>query len=224
MSALMNLAQKFDTIARRAGEWASWMIIPLILIIVFDVISRKVQFIKNWAADITIEYGFSPSFIMQDLEWHIHGIILLFTFGFGYLYNSHVRVDIFRENVSRRGQVKIETAGLLLGAIPFLLVMIYYSWIMTSASYAQGEGSESQVGIGMRFIIKSALIFGFALCLSACLATLLRCISYLRAKDDTEREQVEAELQFLTGEDALANLILEQNKEVEASDGDNKNG
>lgn len=222
MSSMMNLAQKLDAFARRAGELASWLIVPLILIIVFDVISRKVQFIKNWAADITIEYGFSPSFIMQDLEWHIHGVILLFTFGFGYLYNSHVRVDIFRENASRRGQVKIETLGLLIGAIPFLLVMIYYSWIMTSASFSQGEGSESQVGIGMRFIIKSALIFGFAICLMACIATLIRCVSYLRAKSDEERDQIEKELQFLTGEDAMANLILEQNKEATASSGGDK--
>jgi TRAP-type mannitol/chloroaromatic compound transport system permease small subunit len=102
MNSYMKVASVFDKIARKAGEYASWIIIPLILIIVMDVISRKLDFVKSWAADITIAYGYSPSFIMQDLEWHLHGVLLLFTFGFGYLYNSHVRVDIFRENASRR--------------------------------------------------------------------------------------------------------------------------
>jgi TRAP-type mannitol/chloroaromatic compound transport system permease small subunit len=212
MSSYLKVASVFDKIARKAGEYASWIIIPLILVIVMDVVSRKLDFVKSWAADITIAYGFSPSFIMQDLEWHLHGVLLLFTFGFGYLYNSHVRVDIFRENASRRGQVKIETFGLIIGAIPFLLVMMYYSWIMTYSSFTQGEGSESQVGIGYRFIIKGALVIGFALCLSAVIATLLRCIAYLRADAD-EIPTIEKELQFLTGEDAMATLILQQNEE-----------
>ena len=214
MGSLMNVAAVFDKIARKAGEWASWVIIPLIIIIVIDVTSRKLQFVKEWAAEITINYGYSPSFIMQDLEWHIHGFLLLFTFGFGYLYNSHVRVDVFREHASRLRQVKIETIGLVVGAIPFLLVMIYYSWVMTAASYGQGEGSESQVGIGMRWIIKSALIFGFSLCLSAVIATLLRCIAYLMATED-QRLEIEETLQFLTGEDALAKMILEENQSSE---------
>ncbi len=212
MNSYLKVASVFDKIARKAGEYASWIIIPLILVIVMDVVSRKLDFVKSWAADITIAYGFSPSFIMQDLEWHLHGVLLLFTFGFGYLYNSHVRVDIFRENASRRGQVKIETFGLIIGAIPFLLVMMYYSWIMTYSSFTQGEGSESQVGIGYRFIIKGALVIGFALCLSAVIATLLRCIAYLRADAD-EIPTIEKELQFLTGEDAMATLILQQNEE-----------
>ena len=43
----------------------------------------------------------------------MHGALLLLTFGFGYIFNSHVRVDIFREKrLARRKQVKVETFGL----------------------------------------------------------------------------------------------------------------
>ena len=142
-------------------------------------------------------------------------MLMLLTFGFGYLYNSHVRVDIFREMASRRGQVWIETFGLLICAIPFLAIMIYFSWIMASSSFLQNEGSESQVGIGQRWIIKSFLVLGFVVALSAVLATLLRCFAFLFGSP-ADRDQAEEEIQFLADDDELAKLILEQNKQGDA--------
>lgn len=209
MQGLLKIAHGLDRLARTIGSAASWLILPLIMIIMFDVITRKIDIIKGWSADITIKYGFSPSFIFQDLEWHIHGALMLLTFGFGYLLNAHVRVDIFREMASRRGQVRIELWGLIICAIPFLLMMMYWSWEMAAASYSQGEGSESQVGIGQRWIIKSFLFIGFAVALAAVLATLFRCIAYLRGTPEESAEAEEA-IQFLTDDDELSKLILEQ--------------
>ena len=126
MGALLGLGSTFDWISRGVGKFASFLILPLIFLIMFDVITRKIDFIKDHSAEITMTYGFSVSFILQDLQWHVHGALLLMTFGFGYLLNSHVRVDIFRENVSRRKQVWVETFGLIICAIPFLLLMIWF--------------------------------------------------------------------------------------------------
>ena len=218
MPALLKLARIFDRVARSIGETVSWIILALIFIIMFDVFTRKIGFIKEWSAEITINYGFSLSFIFQDLEWHIHGILLLLTFGYGYLLNSHVRVDIFRENVPTRGQVWIETLGLLICAIPFLLVMIYFSWVMTSASLSQWEGSESQVGLGWRFIIKSFLVIGFTVALLAALATLLRSLIYLFGSRK-DQSSVEGELQYLTHANVLSRMIIEQNKKSDDQGG-----
>ena len=215
MNLLLRTANALDRFARSTGEWASWLILPLIFIIMFDVITRKIDFIKEKSAEITIEYGYSLSFIFQDLEWHIHGVLLLLTFGYGYLRNAHVRVDIFREMASRRGQVKIEVLGLIICAIPFLLVMIYYSWIMTYASYTQGEGSESQVGIGMRFIIKSFLIIGFSVALAAVIAVLLRCFVYLRG-DELDRREVSSELLFLGGHEEPLVMSIEPGQDTDS--------
>ena len=213
MYALLSLANVLDRISRNVGKFASWLILFLIFLIMFDVITRKIDFIKDRSADITMEYGFSVSFILQDLQWHVHGALLLLTFGFGYLYNSHVRVDIFRENVSRRKQVWIETIGLLVCAIPFLALMIWFSWVMASSSYAQGEGSESQVGLGWRFIIKSFLIWGFGIALIAAVATLLRCIAYLFG-DEEQQVIAEEQLQFFTDIDVLPHIELDDDGEV----------
>jgi TRAP-type mannitol/chloroaromatic compound transport system permease small subunit len=127
MGALLNLASVFDRIARTVGKLAGWIILPLIFVIIFDVVTRKVDFIRLYFSDFSINYGYSVSTMLQDLEWHLHGVLLLLTFGFGYLMNAHVRVDIFRENLSRKGQAWLEFLGLVLMALPFLLLMLYYT-------------------------------------------------------------------------------------------------
>ena len=208
MGALLGLAGIFDKIARGVGKAASWLILPLVFLIMFDVITRKIDYIKEASAEITINYGFSVSFILQDLQWHVHGALLLLTFGFGYLLNAHVRVDIFREGLSRRKQVWVETLGILICAVPFLLLMIWFSWVMTSSSYIQGEGSESQVGLGWRWIIKSFLIWGFLVAIIAALATLFRCLAFLYGNFD-QQAQAEEELQFFTDVEVLPKVVLE---------------
>lgn len=208
MGALLGLAGPLDRISRGVGKFASFLILPLIFLIMFDVITRKIDFIKEQSAEITINYGFSVSFILQDLQWHVHGALLLLTFGYGYLMNSHVRVDIFRENLTRRKQVWVETLGILICALPFLCLMIWFSYVMASSSFAQGEGSESQVGLGWRWIIKSFLIWGFIIALLAALATLFRCFNYLWGNFE-DQAIAEDELQFFTDEEVLPKVVLE---------------
>ena len=202
------------------GKLASWIVLPLILIIMFDVITRKIEYIKVWNSEITSTYGFSVSFILQDFQWHLHGVLLLMTFGFGYILNAHVRVDIFREMFARAGQVKIETFGLTILAIPFMLVMIGFSWDLFIASFLGWEGSESMVGLGWRWIIKSFLIWGFCVALLAALGTLIRCLLYTYG-DVEDQAIAEEKIQFFTDADAMPKLILEQNEDAANERGGN---
>ncbi len=193
------------------GKTTSWIILLLITMIMFDVITRKIEFIKVKNAEITETYGFSVSFILQDLQWHIHGILLLMTLGFGYMLNAHVRVDIFRESASRRRQAWIESFGITIFAIPFFLVMIGFSWDFFYASFKGWEGSESMVGLGWRWIIKSFLVWGFCIAFLAALSTLLRCLHFLYGDKDAQSD-AESALQFFTDADALPKLILAQSQ------------
>ncbi|MEL6373200.1 MAG: TRAP transporter small permease subunit [Pseudomonadota bacterium] len=182
MQGLLKLANVLDAPARFLGKVGGWMIIPLIIIIMFDVVTRKIDAFRIWMADAQLAW-FNP-IIFQDAEWHLHGIILLMAFGFGYLMNAHVRVDIIREMLPRRGQAWVEFWGLLLLGIPYLLVITYYGYQFVALSFAQGEGSESLTGIPARYIIKSFLLIGFALLLMSFFATLFRLIATLFGSEE----------------------------------------
>lgn len=191
MGALLSVAGLLDRIARSIGKTVGWIMIPLIVVIVFDVITRKLDFTRLLFAGYTATSGVSVSTILQDLQWHFHAVLLMMSFGFAYLANAHVRVDVFRELLPRRPQAWIEVFGLIVFGFPFLVLMIWYSFQMTELSYHQGEGSESMTGIGQRWFIKSFLLWGFIVTMMAVLATLFRLIAYLFGSPDAQEEALE---------------------------------
>src|SRR5919106_1388580 len=73
------------------GRWASWLFVPLIVITVFDVIARKLVWLQIWLVDnLGRIFG---STLLQELEWHFHTALFALVLGYGYVWNTHVRVD-----------------------------------------------------------------------------------------------------------------------------------
>ena len=164
----------------------------------FDVITRKIDYFRLWLADMQLPW-FNP-IIFQDAQWHLHGIVLLLAFGFAYLKNAHVRVDIFREKLPRRGQAWVEFLGMVLLGIPFLLLISYFAFQFVEMSFHQNEGSESLTGIPKRYFIKSFMVFGFLLLLSSFIATALRLWVYLKGSPQDSAEAAEAQLEIFATE------------------------
>lgn len=179
MGAFLTLAQGLDQIARKVGKAVGWMMLPLIFVIMFDVVTRKLDFTRLLFAGYTADSGVSVSTILQDLQWHFHAILLMLSFGFGYLANAHVRVDVFRELLSKSKQAWIELLGLVFLGVPFVILMMVYSYDMVALSFHQGEGSESLTGIPHRWVIKSVLVVGFSILMMAFIATIIRLVAYL---------------------------------------------
>lgn len=179
MRSLLSISAIFDRISRDIGKGIGWVILPLILVIMFDVVTRKLDYTRLWFSDFTVAYGYSISTILQDLQWHFHAMLLMLTFGFGYLANAHVRVDVFRELLPRRTQAWMEFILLIVLALPFLWFMIDYGFDLFYLSWAQGEGSDSMTGLDWRWFIKFFVPFGFVVAMLATLATIFRLAVYL---------------------------------------------
>jgi TRAP-type mannitol/chloroaromatic compound transport system permease small subunit len=183
MDRLLNIADVLVRIPRFIGRCAGWIVLPLIAVIMFDVITRKIDFLRIGMSQLSFYWLIEP-IKLQDMEWHLHAVILMMSFGFAYLNNAHVRVDIFREMLGRRGQAWVEFWGILLLAIPYLMIAIYFSAVFVYISFQQGEGSESLTGITHRYIIKSVMVIGFALTFSAFLVTFIRLLALLFGNHD----------------------------------------
>lgn len=179
MDALLSISAVFDRIARWSGKTIGWLMLPLIAVIMFDVVTRKLDYTRLWFSEFTVEYGYSISTIMQDLQWHFHAAILMISFGFGYLANAHVRVDVFRELLPLKVQAWNEFILLILLGVPFLVMMIWYGWDLFEISWHQNEGSDSMTGLDYRWFIKFFVPLGFVIALMATVATLFRLAAYL---------------------------------------------
>lgn len=153
MEALARIADRLASITIAAGRVGSWACVPLIALIIVDVVSRRF-------------FG-TGSTMLQELQWHLHAVLFLSALGYAYVRNAHVRVDMVRENLSKRTQLLLEVGGFLLILAPFYLIMIWYGAQLAWISFEQGEGSPNPGGLPHWWIIKSALPLGMLLVLIA---------------------------------------------------------
>lgn len=116
--------------------------------------------------DVVMRYAFNTSFVfMQELEWHLFAFIFLMGAGYTLLYDGHVRVDIFYQQLSRKSQAWINLLGVLLFLIPGCVLVIATSWSFVTNSWAVMEGSPDPGGIPYRFLPKACVPAGFILLL-----------------------------------------------------------
>lgn len=170
-----------DILARLCAGIArvgSWLIVPLVLVIVYDVVTRKIIFIQQLVMNSWL-YDFISPTKLQEMEWHLHAMIFLMAYALAYLNGTHVRVDIWRDKQTERKRGWIELLSILIFALPFCGVLVYEAWVFVVNSYVQGEGSAALTGIPHRWIIKSVLLLGVSLLFLALLATLMRLCLFL---------------------------------------------
>jgi TRAP-type mannitol/chloroaromatic compound transport system permease small subunit len=111
-------------------------------------------------------------------------VLFVLVLGFGYIWNTHVRVDLVRENLAFRKKAWIEFIGLTIFLIPFCTVVTYFAFLYVGDSWSAnrtpdcafwecGEVSASLVGLTHRWIIKAVMAFGFVLTIVAGIAVWL---------------------------------------------------
>ncbi|MGH6896267.1 MAG: TRAP transporter small permease subunit [Geminicoccaceae bacterium] len=156
--AALRLSDALRSFVDFTGRWASWLFLPLIVITVFDVTVRKMVWIQIWLLE---HFGrIFQSTLLQELEWHFHTALFALVLGYGYIWNTHVRVDLVRETLAFRKKAWLEFLGLTFFMIPYCLIVIYFASIYAYDSWQIGEISASQVGLTHRWIIKSVLVLG----------------------------------------------------------------
>ena len=168
MPTLLRISEALRRFVDLIGRFGSWFAVPLILITVFDLFIRKTGVIQIWLVENVSEYFGST--LLQELEWHSHTVLFTLVLGFGYIWNTHVRVDLIRERLDYRRKAWIEFLGLTFFLIPFCCTVFYFAVIYAYDSWAIDEISASLVGLHHRWIIKSILAFGLAVVVIAGLA------------------------------------------------------
>jgi TRAP-type mannitol/chloroaromatic compound transport system permease small subunit len=169
MQLLLGVSQGLHRIVAAFGALFSWLFIATMAVIVFDVVTRK--------------FGFQiPGFgstKLQEMEWHLHVAVFAPWLGLCYLHNAHVRIDVFTGNLPARTQAWIELVGCLVFAIPYCLVVFYFSGDFALLSFMQNESSDAPTGLPYRWIIKFVLFLGIVALLAAVISVFLRKLVYL---------------------------------------------
>jgi TRAP-type mannitol/chloroaromatic compound transport system permease small subunit len=165
--------RKFVDLVGRAG---SWLFIPVVMITVMDVVLRKIG-VQYWL--ITHFGRMFDSTVLQELEWHFHTGLFTLVLAYGYVWNTHVRVDLIREHLAFRKKAWLEFLGLTFFLIPFCSVVLYFAIVYAYDSFMMNEISASTVGLTHRWIIKTVLVFGILMVIVAGIAVWLQVVIVL---------------------------------------------
>ena len=143
----------------------SWVWIVLLGVIVGNVILRYLF------AQGRIEF--------EEIQWHLYSIGFLLGIPYAMVTDSHIRVDVLRERFSQTTRAWVELYGLLFLLIPFALLVIINAVPFVGYSFATSEVSEAPGGLPYRWLIKSMLLIGFVVLLTAGISRLTRVMCYL---------------------------------------------
>lgn len=182
MRALLSLSNAINAVLRAIASVFGWAFLILVTVICFDVISRKFGFQLTF---LGIDLG---STRLQELEWHLHGVLFLTWIGYAYVRNAHVRIDILTANASPTKQAWLELFGCAVFALPYVLVALPYAHSFFLTSFWQHEASSAPNGLPARWIIKGFLYFGFWSVLLAVISVAARRIVFLFGPPDLSRE------------------------------------
>ena len=160
-----SLSRAIDPWLVRIGQWASWLWVVLLVIIVLNVVMR---------------YAFDQGRIeFEEIQWHIYATGFLLGLSYAYQADAHIRVDVLHEQFSPDLKAWIELYGILLFLMPFIAIVLIYSVPFVWSSYQLAEVSQSPVGLPYRWAMKAALPIGFFLLLLATISRLSRVWSFL---------------------------------------------
>lgn len=177
LPAALQWSNRLSSFVDAVGRFGAWFILPLVLITVFDVCLRKTGEVQLWLVEnVSSIFG---STLLQELEWHSHTVLFTLVLAYGYIWNTHVRVDLLRENLAFKKKAWIEFIGLTFFFIPYCCVLSYFALVYAYDAYQIGEVSASLVGLSHRWIIKSFLVAGVLTVIVAGIAVWLQLVMVL---------------------------------------------
>lgn len=149
----MNTMRKYIFYMDRVSDWsgkiACWLIVPLVLVTVYDVIMRYVfQAPTQWAYELT---------------WMESGALFMLGGAYGLLHGIHVRVDVLYNQYPKRVQVWFDTLMYLFVFLPLYFILIKHSisyaadawmiWEHSSLSYWQPPIYPIKTVMAVAFIL-----------------------------------------------------------------------
>lgn len=176
------------------GEMFSFSRLPAMLIKTEKCINRVVDgmgtflavvlilMVLNVAYDVGMRYLFHASSVgMQEMEWHLFAVIILFGVGFALRHEAHVRVDFIYDRMQPKTKALINIFGTLMFLMPLSLLILFGSFEFVRDAYITHEISEDPGGLPYRWLIKSMIPLAFCFLLFAASGYILQNINRMRS-------------------------------------------
>ena len=165
MDLLRKIAKSFDTINEWVGKIFAWLIVPLVLLTVTEVVMRRF-------------FG-APTIWSFEVSKQVYSLHFMIVAGFGLLYRSHVAVDIFAMRLPRRKRAILDIVGYVLFFFPFCIICIWQGYSFAARSWAMKEETWSVFSPPI-YPIKTVIVITFILLLLQGIAEIIKRVFILK--------------------------------------------
>lgn len=164
---LTRIEKLADMLNRVLGKVLSFVLLVMTLNVFYDVGMR---------------YIFRNSSVgMQEMEWHLFSVVILFGMSVALLDEGHVRVDFLYDRFSPRTKARINIVGTLFFLLPLALLVFFGSFGFVHDAWEIGEISEDPGGLPYRWLIKGMIPLAFGVLILAAFGYVVKNINLLRS-------------------------------------------
>ncbi|MCA3238339.1 MAG: TRAP transporter small permease subunit [Curvibacter sp.] len=164
MQLLLKFSRLTDSLSSRIGWLTMWLILATTLISAGNAIVRKA-------------FGVSSNGLLE-IQWYLFAAVFMLGAGYGFLKNSHVRIDFVSSRLSPRARNWIDVLGIVLVLLPFCYMCITLSWPLVAQAWHSGELSANAGGL-IRWPVYALMPLGFALLTLQSLSELIKRVLFL---------------------------------------------
>ena len=155
-----------DTFIRSIGHFVMWTNVILIFVIILQVVLR---------------YGFGHGLVvLEELQWHLYALGIMFGASYSQMMNSHIRVDIIHSRLSAKWKLRWDLFGIIVLLLPFIVVIFHQSLDFVYESWRVNERSDAPLGLPWRWAIKGVIPISFGLLFIATISRAVRILATLR--------------------------------------------
>ncbi len=166
MKKILALSDAFAWPGRLVAKALGLLLWALMAVILYDVFGRK--------------FFSTGSFKLQELEWHLHGAIAVLGFGYAYIQNAHVRIDVLSQKINKNIKLRMEIFAIVFCLIPFMILLFWFGFEFAERAFLRNETSNGGVGLSHRWIIKAVVPLCALLTILGGISVALRCIVALK--------------------------------------------
>ena len=177
---LISLERKLDKLIDCLGNILVVFLLLMILNVFYDVIMRYVFH--------------NSSIAMQEMEWHLFSIVILFGVSYSLKEDAHVRVDFIYDKLGVKTKAMINIIGTILFLVPFTLLIIYGSYAFVMDSYVTNETSSDPGGLKHLWMIKAAIPISMTILLLEAFHYIIKNINIYRGYEELPKEDPQGAL------------------------------
>ncbi len=106
---LDRFSDGLDKFIRGIGHVVMWTNGVLIFVIILQVVLR---------------YGFGHGLVLlEELQWHLYAIGIMFGASYAKMMDSHIRVDIIHARISDKWKMRWDLFGIIVLLLPFIIII-----------------------------------------------------------------------------------------------------